>query len=89
MRTRFLPGLATGLVLGAGMTTALTVWAATKTYQYTGTVTQADDKTLSLDKGGEIWQFALDADSKGAGTVKKGDKATVTYRMFATKIDKK
>jgi hypothetical protein len=82
---RFLPGLVTGALIGG----AMTAYAATKTYQYTGTVTAADAKQISVDKGGDVWDFAIDGDTKGTLDAKKGDKVTVTYRMFATKIEKK
>jgi hypothetical protein len=82
---RFLPGLAMGAVLGA----SITAFAAVKTYQYSGAVTAADPKSISVDKGGDVWEFAVDGDTKGTLDAKKGDKVTVTYRMFATKIEKK
>ena len=82
---RFLPGLAAGLILGG----TLTAFAAAKTYQYTGAVTESSKKQINIDKGGEVWEFAIDSDTKGDLDVKKGDKATVTYRMYATKIEKK
>lgn len=82
----FVAGVAVGVLLGGGVTAL----AAAKTYQYTGTVTELSEKQLSVDKGGEIWDFALDGDTKKqAKGLKAGDKATVTYRMFATKIEKK
>lgn len=82
---RFVPGLVAGVLLGGGVS----AYAAAKTYQYTGTVTQADAKQISVDKGGDIWEFAVNGDTKGTLNTKKGDKVTVTYRMFATKIEKK
>jgi hypothetical protein len=81
----FLPGLAMGVVLG----TAVTAIAAVKTYQYTGVVTEANAKEIKVDKCGDVWEFAVDGDTKGTLDAKKGDKVTVTYRMFATKIEKK
>jgi hypothetical protein len=81
---RFLPGVAAGMVLGG----AVTAFAATRTYQYTGAVKDASKTQLSVDKGGEIWDFVLDEGTKGAD-VKAGDKVTVTYRMLATRIEKK
>ncbi len=80
----FATGLATGLVLGA----AVTAYAAAKTYQYTGIVKEFTAKQMSVDKDGEVWEFAIDSDTKGDKPA-KGDKVTVTYRMFATKIEKK
>ena len=82
---RFLPGLAMGAVLG----TALTAFALPKTYQYTGAVTEAGPKQINVDKGGDVWEFAIDGDTKGTLDARKGDKVTVTYRMYATKIEKK
>jgi hypothetical protein len=68
---------------------SLSIAASVKQYQYTGTVTEVDakDKTLSVDKGGEIWQFSTEGmkDVK----LKKGDKVTVFYVMIAKKIESK
>jgi hypothetical protein len=63
--------------------------AAGKQYQFTGTVTEVDAKakTISVDKGGDIWEFATDGlkDLK----LKKGDKVTVHYQMIARKVEAK
>ncbi len=68
---------------------SLSIAASAKQYQYTGTVTEVDAKanTLSVDKGGEIWQFSTEGmkDVK----IKKGDKVTVSYMMVAKKIESK
>jgi hypothetical protein len=69
------------------LATAAGYAAAVKSYQYTGTVTDVAGGTISVDKGGEIWQFST-AGMKGV-TAKKGDKVTVSYRMVATKIEAK
>ncbi|HVY61561.1 MAG TPA: hypothetical protein VHF22_07900 [Planctomycetota bacterium] len=82
---RFLPGLAAGLVLGG----AVSAFAIAKTYQWTGEVTEASKKQIDVQKGDETWEFAIDSDTKGDLDAKKGDKVTVTYRMYATKIEKK
>jgi hypothetical protein len=82
---RFLPGLACGLILGG----AVTAFAAAKTYQWTGEVTESSKKQINVLKGDETWEFAIDSDTKGDLDAKKGDKVTVTYRMYATKIEKK
>jgi hypothetical protein len=82
---RFVPGLVAGVLLGGGVS----AYAAAKTYQFTGNVTQADAKQITVDKNGEISEFAIDSDTKGTLDAKKGDKVTVTYRMYATKIEKK
>jgi hypothetical protein len=63
--------------------------AAGKQYQFTGTVTEVDakGKTVSVDKGGDIWEFSTDGlkDVK----LKKGDKVTVHYQMIAKKVEAK
>jgi hypothetical protein len=81
---RFLPGVAAGIVLGG----AVTALAAGRTYQYSGSVKDASKTQLSVDKGGEVWDFVVDESTKGAD-VKAGDKVTVTYRMLATRVEKK
>jgi hypothetical protein len=47
----------------------------------------AKGKTMSVDKGGEIWQFSTEGlkDMKA----KKGDKVTVHYQMVAKKVEMK
>jgi len=71
------------LVLAAGFGYA----AAVKQYQYTGTVTEVAAGTISVDKGGDIWQFS----TEGAKDIKakKGDKVTIYYKMVVQKIDSK
>jgi hypothetical protein len=83
--TRFSQGLAAGLVLGA----AVTGYATTRNYQYTGTVKEVSSAKLDVVKGGEVWDFFLDDATKGSSDVKPGDHVTVTYRMLATKVEKK
>jgi hypothetical protein len=47
----------------------------------------AKAKMMSVDKGGEIWQFSTEGlkDMKA----KKGDKVTVYYQMIAKKVEMK
>jgi hypothetical protein len=77
------------LLVAVGLVVTLSMAAAPKQYQWTGTVTEIDakDKTMSVDKGGDIWQFSTDGlkDLK----VKKGDKVTVHYVAVAKKIETK
>lgn len=82
---RFLPGLTAGLVLGG----AATAFAATRTYQYTGVLKDATKTQISVDKGGEVWDFVVDPGTTGSVGAKPGSKVTVTYRMHATRIDTK
>ena len=77
------------VLLAVGLVVSLSMAAGPKQYQWTGTVTEVDakEKTMSVDKGGEVWQFSTDGmkDLK----VKKGDKVTVYYVAIAKKIEAK
>ena len=88
MRSRFAIALVAVLV-GMGLVASFSLAAAPKQYQWTGTVTEVDakDKTMTVDKSGEVWQFSTDGlkDVK----VKKGDKVTVYYVAVAKKIETK
>jgi len=81
---RFLPGLTAGLVLGG----AMSAFASAKTYQYTGRVKDTSKTEIDVDKGGEIWKFAIDDHTSGGLEAKAGDSVTVTYRMYATRVEK-
>jgi small nuclear ribonucleoprotein (snRNP)-like protein len=62
--------------------------AATKTYQFTGTVKSVDGNTFTVEKSAkETWTFETGSDTKGAPKV--GDKVTVHYKMVATDIESK
>jgi hypothetical protein len=62
--------------------------AAGKTYQTTGTVVAATGTTLTVEKGGEKYEFAIDpATIKGAAELKVGSTVTVSYVMSVTKIE--
>jgi hypothetical protein len=65
------------------------VFAATKTYQVTGSVIAVDDATITVDKKGEKFEIARGADTKVTGDVKVGAKVTVEYRMSAATIEAK
>jgi len=82
-RLTLIGALATAIVLGGGLGYA----AAVKQYQYTGTVTDVGGGTISVDKGGDVWQFSTEG-SKDI-KAKKGDKVTVYYKMVVQKIDSK
>ena len=61
-------------------------FAASKTYQYTGTVKAVDAATFTVEKS------ASDTSTFDIGTVaapKVGDKVTVSYKMVATAVVKK
>jgi type 1 fimbria pilin len=62
--------------------------AAGKTYEMTGTIVAATGTTLTVEKGGEKYEFAIDpAMIKGSAELKVGSTVTVTYVMSATKIE--
>jgi hypothetical protein len=74
--------VAMSLGFGAGIN------AASKSYQFTGTVKASDAGTLTVQKSAtETWQFDTTKDTKG--TAKVGDKVTVYYTMVATEIEAK
>jgi len=58
-------------------------------YQWTGTVVESDGDHLIVQKGEEKWEFAIDKDTKMAGTLKSGAKVTVKYLMKATSVEVK
>jgi len=71
------------------LVTTWSIAAGPKQYQWTGAVTDIDPKakTMSVDKGGDIWEFSIEGlkDLK----VKKGDKVTVHYVTIARKVEVK
>jgi hypothetical protein len=86
MGSRFASG-ALAVVLALGVTVTLSIAAAPKQYQWTGTVTEVDPKakTLVVDKAGEVWEFSTEGlkDLKA----KKGDKVTVHYVAIAKRVE--
>ena len=88
MRNRLTMAALAILVL-VGLAATLSMAAAPKTYQWTGTVTDIDpkSKTMSVDKKGDIWEFSTEGlkDLKA----KKGDTVTVTYVAIAKKVEMK
>jgi hypothetical protein len=77
------------ILVSVGLVVTFSMAAGPKQYQWTGTVTEVDakEKSMSVDKGGEVWQFSTEGmkDLK----VKKGDKVTVHYVAIAKKIEMK
>ncbi len=58
-------------------------------YQWTGSVLEADNDHLVVQKGNDKWEFALDKDTQVSGTLKAGSRATVYYVMKAVKVEVK
>jgi len=84
MRTRLM------FVCAIAMLCCMTMaWAAEKTYQVTGPITELTDSKIVVDKSGELHQIARNADTKVTGELKVGEKVTVKYTMTATSIEVK
>ncbi len=64
-------------------------FAAVKTYQVTGPVTQLTDDMITVKKGKDLWEITRGPDTKVTGDLKVGAKVTIEYRMNATKIEVK
>ena len=68
---------------------ASSAFAAADTYQVTGPILAITDNSLIVEKNGERWEIARDANTKSDRALKVGEKVTVHYRMFATTIESK
>lgn len=77
------------LLLAAAAVAALSAsaFAAIKTYQVTGPVLDVKDGVVTVEKGKDKWEIAVDAAQ--AGTLKKGDKVTIEYVMTAKSVEVK
>jgi len=66
---------------------SLMVFAAgPKTYQVTGPILDIKGDVITVQKGAEKWELALDKTTKITGDLKVGSKVTIEYRMTATTI---
>src|SRR5438874_11090385 len=63
--------------------------AGAKTYQVTGPVLEVTDTMIAVQKGKDRWEINRDANTKGIGDLKVGEKVTVTYTMSATEVEVK
>jgi len=63
--------------------------AAAKTYQVTGPVLAVDAATITVQKGNDKWEIALDGSTKITGELKVGAKVTIEYRMTGTTVEVK
>ena len=68
---------------------ATVAFAAGKTYQFTGKVLEVKDNVIVVDKNGEKFEMAKDANTKIKGDLKVGAKVTVKYESKATDIEVK
>jgi hypothetical protein len=62
---------------------------AGKTYQFTGKVLEVKDNVIVVDKNGEKFEMAKDANTKVKGDLKVGAKVTVKYESRAVDIEVK
>jgi len=74
-------------VLGVFLSLATT--AAAKDYQVTGPVVDLKDDAIVVKKGDENWEIARDKNTKTIGSIKKGDRVMIKYKMTATSIESK
>ena len=66
---------------------SLMVFAAgPKTYQVTGPILDIKGDVITVQKGTEKWELALDKTTKVTGDLKVGSKVTIEYQMKATSI---
>ena len=62
---------------------------AGKTYQFTGKVLEVKENMIVVDKKGEKFELAKDANTKVKGDLKVGAKVTVKYESRAVDIEVK
>jgi hypothetical protein len=60
--------------------------AAPKTYQVTGPVLDVKGDLITVQKGTERWEIAVDKATKTTGDLKVGSKVTIEYQMKATTV---
>lgn len=58
-------------------------------FQVTGNVTEKTADSITVMKGKERFQIAIDKDTKGAADAKVGDKVTIKYKMHGSSIEVK
>jgi hypothetical protein len=77
------------IVVVALLFVASVAFAAGKTYQFTGKVLEVKDNVIVVDKNGEKFEMAKDANTKVKGDIKVGGKVTVKYESRAAEIEVK
>jgi cytochrome c oxidase assembly protein Cox11 len=60
--------------------------AGPKTYQVTGPVLAIQGDVITVQKGADRWEIALDKTAKVTGDLKVGSKVTIEYQMKAVAI---
>jgi hypothetical protein len=78
------------IVLGVLLLAGAVAWAAgPKSYQVTGPVLDLKDDVITVQKGNEKWEIALDKDTKVTGDLKAGAKVDIKYVMKAVSVEVK
>jgi len=67
----------------------LVLAAGPKTYQVTGPVLDIKGDLITVQKGTDKWEIAIDKSTKVTGDLKVGSKVTIEYEMKATAIEVK
>ncbi len=74
-------------LLSAFLLISMVVFAAgPKTYQVTGPVLDVKGDIVTVQKGTDKWEIAIDKGTKITGDLKVGSKVTIEYQMKATAI---
>ena len=73
----------------AALVLVASVAFAGKTYQFTGKVLEVKDNVIVVDKNGDKFEMAKDANTKVKGDLKVGAKVTVKYESRAAEIEVK
>ena len=63
--------------------------AGPKEYEVTGPIVSISDTSIVVQKGDRPWEVGRDASTKGADTLKVGDKVTIHYTMTAVVVEPK
>src|SRR4026207_315477 len=78
-----------GLLAAASLALSSAAFAGAKTYEVTGPVLEVTDSMIVVQKGKHRWEVNRDANPKGPGDVKVGEKVKITYTMSATDVEVK
>lgn len=81
--------LATSVLALALLAPTFAMGASVKTYQVTGKVLGFDDKIITVEKGDEKWEIERTAATTITGTLKVGEKVTISYKMVAADVEVK
>ena len=77
------------VVIPAALLLLAPIALALDDFQVTGNVTEKTADTITVMKGKERFQIGIDKDTKGAESIKVGDKVTIKYKMHASSIESK